>query len=389
MKAAVLGATGYGGLGVLALLAEHPDVDQVLPVSSSQPGTALGSVYPGLSPTLLEKTREARLLDMEEARRRKPDVVFSALPHLKSAEVCAPFFESTVVIDLSADFRIPDPALFERAYGVEPPREDLLERSTYGLTEWFRARLRNTDLIANPGCYPTATLLPLLPLLHDGLVSGPITVNAMSGISGAGRKAAVNLLFTERSENVNAYAPGTSHRHWAEIYHYAVEAAAAGREKRARSRPSPTNDRPSSTKESTMPAGGGHQEAGPETGPEPASKDLEVLFTPHLVPIKRGIAVTSTCRLTAEADADTVARSLRQAYDAEPFVGLSRRPIPETRDVRASNRCDIGYHVEGAMLLLFSVIDNLEKGAAGQAVQNMNVRFGFQETAGLPLRGEY
>jgi N-acetyl-gamma-glutamyl-phosphate reductase len=186
----------------------------------------------------------------------------------------------------------------------------------------------------------------LLPLLRDGLVSGPVSVTAMSGISGAGRTAKENLLFTERSENVNAYAPGSSHRHWAEISHYA----------------------------------GRYLEAGAEA---------RILFTPHLVPIKRGIAATTTCMLAGRTDAETVAESLERAYGNEPFVGFSPRDIPETRDVRGSNRCDIGFHTEGGMLLLFSVIDNLEKGAAGQAVQNMNVRFGFEETAGLTTWGEF
>lgn len=345
MKAAVLGATGYGGMGLLKLLAEHPSVDTILPASSSQPGAHLSSIYPGLSLTLLDKAREGTLLTVDEVRTERPDVVFAALPHLTSAEVCEPFFGSSVVIDLSADFRIPDAALFEQAYGSPPPRADLFEHSAYGLTEWFRDELRSADVIANPGCYPTASLLPLLPLLRDGLVDGPISITAMSGISGAGRKASVNLLFTERSENVNAYAPGSSHRHWAEISHY------AGRYL--------------------------HQSSG------------RILFTPHLVPITRGIAATTSCPLSDEADAEAIARSLEQAYGPEPFVGLSARGIPETRDVRGSNRCDIGFHVEGRMLLLFSVIDNLEKGAAGQAVQNMNVRFGLEETAGLGLWGAF
>lgn len=368
MKAAILGATGYGGMGVMKLLASHPSVEAILPVSSSRPGEHLTAVYPGLAPALLEKTHDGGLLSVEEARAEDPDVVFAALPHLKSAEVCAPFFDSSVVIDLSADFRIPDVALFESAYGSRPPREDLLSRSTYGLTEWFRDEVRRADIIANPGCYPTAALLPLLPLLRDGLVTGPISITAMSGISGAGRKASVNLLFTERSENVNAYAPGSTHRHWAEISHYARRYLAGGGDASG-----------------TPGAGGTH---GAAANPDGGVAD-RILFTPHLVPIKRGIAATTSCVLAPDADAASVAESLERSYGAEPFVGFSSRAVPETRDVRGSNRCDIGFHVEGGMLLLFSVIDNLEKGAAGQAVQNMNVRFGVEETAGLELWGEF
>lgn len=380
MKAAILGATGYGGMGVMKLLAHHPSVETILPVSSSRPGEHLTAVYPGLAPALLEKTHDGALLGVEEARAEDPDVVFAALPHLKSAEVCAPFFDSSVVIDLSADFRIPDIALFENAYGSRPPREDLLSRSAYGLTEWFRDEVRRADIIANPGCYPTAALLPLLPLLRDGLVTGPISIAAMSGISGAGRKAAVNLLFTERSENVNAYAPGSTHRHWAEISHYARRYLAGGGDADGTGGGAGNADGGS-------PATGATSAAGSAAGAGGIAD--QILFTPHLVPIKRGIAATTSCVLTADADAASVAESLEQSYGAEPFVGFSSRAVPETRDVRGSNRCDIGFHVEGGMLLLFSVIDNLEKGAAGQAVQNMNVRFGEEETAGLELWGEF
>lgn len=363
MKASVLGATGYAGMGVMKLLARHPEVGVILPVSSSQPGEHLTAVYPGLAPALLGKTDGGVLLDIDQARREKPDVVFAALPHLKSAAVCAPFFETSVVVDLSADFRIPDTALFERAYGSRPPREDLLSKSAYGLTEWFRDEVRVADIIANPGCYPTASLLPLLPLLRDGLITGPVSITAMSGISGAGRKASVNLLFTERSENVNAYAPGTGHRHWAEIYHYAARYLRA---------------------DDTA----GDAAAGETPGPATPLAS-QILFTPHLVPIKRGIAATTTAVLTHAGGTAAVAESLERAYADEPFVGLSARAIPETRDVRGSNRCDIGFHVEGSLVQLFSVIDNLEKGAAAQAVQNMNARFGIEETAGLDRWGEF
>jgi N-acetyl-gamma-glutamyl-phosphate reductase len=195
----------------------------------------------------------------------------------------------------------------------------------------------------------------------------------MSGISGAGRKASVNLLFTERSENVNAYAPGSTHRHWAEISHYAGRYLAAGANGPGRT----GGEEPGPGERSPRVRGAGERGAG------------QILFTPHLVPIKRGIAATTSCVLSGDADAQAVAESLERAYGTEPFVGFSPRAVPETRDVRGSNRCDIGYHVEGDMLLLFSVIDNLEKGAAGQAVQNMNVRFGFEETAGLGLWGEF
>ncbi len=369
MNAAILGTTGYTGQILLRLLASHPEVSEVLPVSSSRAGTPLREIDPGLPPS-----QDTPLLTAEEAAAREPDVVFAALPHLKSAEICRPFLPGgdhpAVVIDLSADFRHRDAALFEAAYGQAPPRPDLQNQAVYGLSEAAGASLAGADIIANPGCYPTATLLPLLPLLAEGLIAPSeaplITVNALSGISGAGRKARINSLFTERSENTGAYAPGLAHRHAREI---AEQLAAV------------------STGDSSGTASRG-------AGPAPAEGNL--LFTPHLVPLRRGMAVTTAVTLTAAGQqAGTVAAALDRWYRGRPFIhlngSLSSAPPaapPQTADVRGSNRCDIAWKREGRRLLLFSAIDNLVKGASGQAVQNMNLRFGLDETAGLPLAGE-
>lgn len=349
MKAAVLGATGYAGMILLRLLADHPEVTEILPVSSSQAGSPVRSVDPGLAPSIEAKVPGGLLADMDAAARASGshllDVVFSALPHLASAKACAPFFGASVVIDLSADFRLRDPAVFQAAYGVDPARADLLPRSVYGLTEWYRAKIRTSDIIANPGCYPTATLLPLLPFARAGFLKGTVIVNAISGISGAGRKEKAEYLFVERSENANAYNPGTSHRHAPEI---AQELAVA-------------------------------------------DKALSLLFTPHMAPLRRGMAVTTVVELSREPAASgpqSVEGILRAAYGSCPFVSLAAGRIPQTRDVWGSNRCDIGWRVEGRHLMLFSAIDNLVKGASGQAVQNMNVRFGLPETAGLRTGGE-
>jgi len=345
MRAAVLGATGYAGMVLLRLLTDHPQIDGIVPVSSSQPGTPLLEYDPGLSEQLLEKSApwNSALTTVDEAVKAQPDVVFSALPHLTSAEVCEPFYPNAVVIDLSADFRIGEAALFEQAYGAPPPRADLLPRAVYGLTEWYRRDIVSADIIANPGCYPTASLLPLLPLLAGDIISTDVAISAMSGISGAGRKARQNMLFGERSENVNAYSPGKTHRHWSEIHHHLER-----------------------------------------TGRTP-----DVLFTPHLVPVKQGIAVTTVCRLVPGRGSEDVQAALQAAYAQCPFIRIVKGRIPETRDVRNSNRCDISWKQEGDRLLLFSVIDNLVKGASGQAVQNMNVRFGLEETAGLRRAGEF
>jgi N-acetyl-gamma-glutamyl-phosphate reductase len=349
MKAAVLGATGYTGQVLVRILSDHPEVSTILAASSSQAGTRARTADPGLPLSIEDKVPGGVLISPADVVRAVDkggiDVVFSALPHLKSAEICAPLLGRTVVVDLSADFRLHDPAVFQKAYGVPVPRPDLLGQAVFGLAEWHTEALRKADLIANPGCYPTATLLPLLPLARAGLLEGTVIVNAISGISGAGRKEKVDLLYVERSENVNAYNPGTSHRHAPEI---AQELLAAD---------------------------GG----------------LSLLFTPHMAPLRRGMAVTTVVELAREpaaSGAGSIPDIYAQAYAGRPFVTACPDRVPQTRDVWGSNRCDIGWRREGKHLLLFSVIDNLVKGASGQAVQNMNLRFGIPETAGLRTAGE-
>lgn len=348
MKAAILGSSGYAGLELIRLLAAHSRIDDIIAVSSSQAGISVADLDPGVlgDIQLEQKTRitGGKLATVERAAELEPDVVFSALPHLKSAELCEPFFGNAVVIDLSADFRIFKVDDFELAYGQSPPRPDLLESAVYGLTEWERDALAGADLIANPGCYPTCTTLPLIPLLRDGIVRSTFWTTSLSGISGAGRSAKTNLLFTERSENTHAYAPGHRHRHVTEMIQ---------------------NLRRYGATESSL------------------------FFVPHLVPIRRGMFTTTRVELTEGADGADIASSLERAYADEPFIRLTGERIPETRHVRGSNRCDIGWHIEGRQAAIFSTIDNLTKGASGQAVQNMNVRFGFDERDGLVSRGAF
>jgi N-acetyl-gamma-glutamyl-phosphate reductase len=349
MKTAVLGATGYTGQVLLRALCGHPDVAQIIAASSSQAGTHVRTADPGLPPDIEAKVPGGLLVSPQDvvaaAGKGGLDVVFSALPHLKSAEICEPLFGKTVVIDLSADFRLRDPAVFLKAYGVPVPKPDLLPGAVYGLSEWHTDSIRKADIIANPGCYPTATLLPLLPLAREGLLKGTVIVNAISGISGAGRKEKADLLYVERSENVNAYNPGTSHRHAPEI---AQELLAA-------------------------------------------DGSLSLLFTPHMAPLRRGMAVTTVVELSREpagSGPGSIAEIYARAYRGRAFIGLAAGRIPQTREVWGSNRCDIAWKREGRHLMLFSVIDNLVKGASGQAVQNMNIRFGLRETAGLRTAGE-
>ncbi len=344
MKIAILGTSGYTGMVLLRILAAHGAVSEVIPVSSSKPGDTLSSIDPGLAFDYPKaQITGGKLVTVAEAQAMKPDVVFAALPHLESAKICEPFFGRSVVIDLSADFRIRDPETFRRAYGEDQPRPDLLSRAVYGLCEVYRSAIKKSDLIANPGCYPTATLLPLIPLLRAFKTESLVTVNALSGISGAGKKAKIDNLFCERAENTCAYSPGKSHRHGAEI----------------------------------------------EQELKTANPETNLLFTPHLVPLKRGMNITTVITMKEETTNEAVLSCLKDFYSSTPFVQVTHPRIPQTKDVWGTNRCDIGFHLEGKNLILMSVIDNLVKGASGQAVQNMNIRFGLPETEGLRVHGDY
>ena len=342
MTAIILGATGYAGSLLLRLLLEHPRVSAVIPVSGSRAGEPLATALPGFADAASAKLGDGCLSSPEVAANQRADVVFSCLPPLASATGAAPWFGSAVVIDLAADFRIKDQALFAAAYGSPPPRPDLLPDAVYGLSEWHRRTIGCARIIANPGCYPTAVLLPVLPLAAAGLLRGSVIAAAMSGVTGAGRKVAAEYLFTELSESLTAYAPGRSHRHHPEML-------------------------------SELHA---------------VAEDLDLLFIPHLVPMRRGLAATTVVTLREPALESAVTETLERAYGEAPFVKLTGERIPATAGVWGANRCDIGWRVSGRQLVLFSVIDNLVKGAAGQAVQNMNLRFGLPETAGLPLHAE-
>ncbi len=350
MKAVVFGASGYGGQILMRLLLDHPEVDRVLPVSSTSAGKPVDSRDSGLGPDLNGKLPENRIfLSRDEALEEHPDAVFSALPHGASASFCEQFFGKSVVFDLSADFRLRDVQAHKTAYGSPALYPELRSSAVYGLSEIYGAEILKSDLIAVPGCYPTCCMLPLIPLAGEGLITSTVTINSLSGISGAGRSAKEASLFVERSENSVAYNPGLKHRHHPEI---SQEFKAAG-------------------------------------GSSP------VFFTPHLVPMRRGML--STISTSVKGDPETVFNrveaALTAAYQGQPFINLTGSRIPSTRDVVGSNRCDIGWTVEGpvdgiSMLYLFSTIDNLVKGASGQAVQDFNIRFGFPQETGMPQRGE-
>jgi N-acetyl-gamma-glutamyl-phosphate reductase len=283
-----------------------------------------------------------KLLSLEEAKAMNPEVVFAALPHKASAEACAKFADQSVVIDLSADFRSKTPENYKAAYGLDWSFPELQDKAVYGLTEWYRQDIQGAKLIANPGCFPTSTLIPLLPLLKAGMVQGPAIINSMTGVSGAGKKAVTNLLYVERDENSGAYNPGTKHRHQKEIFQEANLVA-----------------------------------------------NLEsILFTPHLIPLKRGMISTQVLNIAGGAQEADFHQIFLQLQEENPFVFYTQGSLPQSRNVQGTNRIDLSFQVEGDKVMLFSAIDNLMKGASGEAVQNMNVIFGLDETTGLRLQGE-
>jgi N-acetyl-gamma-glutamyl-phosphate reductase len=336
----ILGATGFTGGELVGLLLRHPGVKIAWLSSESQPGTSYGKVYPqylGFLPSAADK-----LKSFDEVKGTTPDIVFSCLPHGASAVCVAPFLanKKTCIIDLSADFRLKDPKGFVVANGHEHPMPELLLESCYGLSEIHGSEIVGARLVANPGCYPTSVLLPLFPLLQAGLISSEgIIIDSKSGVSGAGKKATETTHYVNANESVAAYALGDKHRHRWEIQ-----------------------------EQLTLAAG----------------KPVEVLFTPHLIPMERGILSTIYCDLKNGANEATVIACLQKQYADSDFVRI-REDLPRTGDVKHTNLCHIkAYQPQGSQkLILVSVIDNMVKGASGQALQNMNLVFGFPAKLGL------
>jgi N-acetyl-gamma-glutamyl-phosphate reductase len=337
-KVAVAGASGYTGAELLRLLIHHPAVEIVAVTSETYAGKPLTAALPGLSgflDLLFEPLDPGKLASVA-------DIVFLALPHTASASPAAALREAGCrVIDLSADFRLRDPGVYERWYRVTHPVPHLLNTAVYGLPEFYRETIRQAHLVAVPGCYPTGALLGLVPLVRAGRITlDSIIVNAGSGTSGAGRKLDLSFHFSEANENFKAYAVA-SHRHTPEM----------------------------------------EQELSRLVGHEVA-----VSFTPHLVPMTRGILSTMYTRLTSPTAVETLHDLFHQSYKGEPFVRvLPLGAFPETKQVWGSNYCDIGVAVDSrtGRAIVITALDNLVKGAAGQAIQAMNLMVGLEETLGL------
>lgn len=340
LKVAVVGASGYTGVELLRLLYGHPEVAVTCITSEQSAGKPVADVFPTL------RGRYAQLLESLEPVRvaGKADLIFTALPHKAAMEVVPTFLElGKRVVDLSADYRFGDAAVYEKWYEPHMNPETLKE-AVYGLPEVRRDKIAGARLVGNPGCYPTSVILGLMPLLKEGIVD-PSTIisDSKSGTSGAGRGAKVDNLFCEVNEGFKAYGVGGVHRHIPEI-----------------------------EQELSLLAG----------------EQITITFTPHLVPMDRGILSTIYARLTGNHSAADLVKLYAGFYEGEPFVRvLPAGSIPSTAHVRGSNFCDIGLSVDSrtGRVIVVSAIDNLVKGAAGQAVQNMNIMHGFPETMGLEL----
>lgn len=338
-RIAILGASGYTGAELLRLLGDHPRVEIRGLTAERQAGKPIGEVFPQLAPFGLPDL--VKICDVDFSM---VDAVFCCLPHATTQEIVHALPRGPKVVDLSADFRLRDPALYAEVYGHAHQALGEQEDAVYGLSEHYRDEIRKTWLVANPGCYTTASELPLIPLLKGGLVEpDSIIIDAKSGVSGAGRDARVGSLFTEVAEGIHAYGVGT-HRHGPEIEQCLSDFA---------------------------------------------GRPIQVIFTPHLVPMSRGILATIYVRNANGADAEALHASLASAYADESFVDvLPFRQVPGTRHVRGTNRCMLGVHpsrIPGQTILV-SALDNLVKGAAGQAIQNLNIQLDFPEHLGLTQR---
>jgi N-acetyl-gamma-glutamyl-phosphate reductase len=334
IKIGIVGGTGYTGIELLRILSQHPESELVAITSRKEAGTRVADLFPSLRGVV-----DIAYSDPSKADFAKCDLVFFATPNTVAMGEAKALLQAGVrVVDLSADFRIKDVAEWEKWYKVKHAAPELLAQSVYGLPEMNREKIKAARLVANPGCYPTAVQLGLLPLLETGVVDvNSLIADAKSGVSGAGKRTEEHLLFSDASDNFKAYGV-SGHRHWPEILHGL--SAAAGRK-------------------------------------------VGLTFVPHLVPMIRGIHATLYARVTKDANFQGI---YEDRYRKEPFVDVLRSGSePDTRSVRATNTCRIAVHRPhgGDTLVVLSVIDNLVKGASGQAVQNMNIMFGLEETVGL------
>jgi N-acetyl-gamma-glutamyl-phosphate reductase len=334
VRVAILGATGYTALELIKLLLRHPEVEITTLTSRQEGSPYIGAVHPSLWGRLDLKLEELA----PAAVTARADCVFSCLPHGVTASIMPQFLVDGVkVVDFSADYRLDDNATFEQWYGEKHPDAGRLGKTVYGLPELFREEIVKSQLIANPGCYPTSAILPLTPLVKAGLIEPTdIIVDSKSGVSGAGRVPKLTTHFPECNESISAYNVGR-HRHTPEI-------------------------------EQIVRRGCG--------------KDIEIIFTPHLIPMDRGILTTTYSKPIGTVTEPQLLQTLRDFYAGEPFVRVVEH-LPGTKDTTDTNFCDITVRLVRGRVLTISCLDNMIKGASGAAVQNFNLLYGFPETTAL------
>lgn len=337
MKASVIGATGYAGVELLRLLDGHPEAEIVAITSESSTGEVISQMYPHLAGRIDQSL--SSMQNIEDIA-SVSDVIFIALPHGHAMKIGKRLRGyKTKIIDLGGDYRFKDYRVFEQWYKVK--HEDPEAQAVYGLTELYREKIKHAQILANPGCYTTCSILALVPLLKAGLIeTDGIIVDAKSGTTGAGRSLKQGSMYCSVNENFHAYGVAT-HRHTPEIEQIYSEFA---------------------------------------------GKDVVIQFTPHLLPVDRGILATCYARLKAGVSDAQVAEAFEAMYGDEFFIRLRGQGVcPEIKNIRASNYVDLGWQTDRrtGRVIVMSCLDNLVKGAAGQAIQNMNVMFGIEETAGL------
>src|ERR1700733_5445049 len=340
-KVAIVGASGYSGEELVRLLLNHPHAELVAVTSRQNAGQTMAQVFPKFASH--PKSKNLRFVEPNaEVLAKQADVVFLALPHGVAAEYAVPLLDAgAVVIDLSADFRLKSAEIYKEFYAHEHPAPDLLKKSVYGLPEVYREEIKKSLLIASPGCYPTSILLPTIPLLKAGLIKPTgIIADSMSGVSGAGRKADLDYLFVECNESVRPYGV-PKHRHLSEIEEQLSFAAGT---------------------------------------------KVVIQFTPHLIPINRGILTTLYLKPAQTLTEEQITATYKKFYGEEPFVRLLEgKSLPDTKNVEGTNVIEIAWRLDPrtGRLIVMSAEDNLTKGASGQAVQSLNILYGWPETAGL------
>jgi N-acetyl-gamma-glutamyl-phosphate reductase len=334
IRVAILGASGYSALELTKLLLRHPEVKIAALTTRQTDGRHVGDVHPSLADRL-----DLQLENLSPSQvAQRADCVFCCLPHGASAAAVAELLPAGKrVVDLSADYRLNDPSEYRQWYGVDHPDAARMASTVYGLPELYRGRIKSAALVANPGCYPTSAILALAPFLKAGAISPDgIIIDSKSGVSGAGREPKPHLHYPECNESVAAYGVG-NHRHMPEIDQVLSDAAAA---------------------------------------------PVRVVFTPHLIPMDRGILTTCYAQPTRELSTDAALAILRGFYADEPFVRVAES-LPSTKHVAGTNFCDVTARAVRGRLVVISTIDNLIKGAAGAAVQNFNLMHGFGEATAL------